>query len=56
MFSLSPVELLVIGIVAVLLFGGNLPQMAHQAGVWFRRVKRTLQDIQSDVEDHLNRS
>jgi len=55
MFGIGVGELLVIGIVGVLLFGGRLPEIAHKAGVIFRKVRRTLQSIQADIEEHINR-
>src|SRR5436853_530594 len=49
MFGLSPVELLVIGGLAVLLFGSRLPSVARSLGKSMTEFKRGLHDIQDDV-------
>ena len=42
-------ELLVIGVIAVILFGKNLPEVARSLGHSYTQFRRGLQDIQSDV-------
>jgi sec-independent protein translocase protein TatA len=49
MFGLSPVELLVIGGLAVLLFGSRLPSVARSLGKSMTEFKRGLNDIQDEV-------
>jgi len=49
MFGLGPSELLIVGIVAILLFGKNLPQVAAKFGKHYREFRRSLNDIQSQV-------
>jgi len=49
MFGLSPVELLVIGGLAVLLFGSRLPSVARSLGKSMTEFKRGLTDIQDEV-------
>ena len=42
-------ELLVIGAIAVILFGKNLPEVARSLGHSYTQFRRGLQDIQSEV-------
>ena len=42
-------ELLLIGVIAVILFGKNLPDVARSMGRSYNQFRRGLQDIQSDV-------
>ncbi len=49
MFGLSPVELLVIGGLAVLLFGSRLPGVARSLGKSMTEFKRGLNEIQDEV-------
>ncbi|MDA8743966.1 twin-arginine translocase TatA/TatE family subunit [Rubripirellula amarantea] len=46
MFGLGPFEMVVIGVVAVLLFGGNLPEVARKLGGSYREFRRGLNDVQ----------
>jgi len=48
MFGLSPAEVLVIGAVAVLLFGKNLPSVARSVGKSFNEFKRGMSGIQEE--------
>ncbi|QEG38794.1 Sec-independent protein translocase subunit TatA/TatB [Roseimaritima ulvae] len=47
MFGLSFFELMVIGVVAVLLFGAKLPEVARTLGGSYRDLKRGMNDIQN---------
>lgn len=49
-FGLSPSEMIGIAIVALLLFGGRLPDVARSLGRSFTQFKRGLRDIEDDVE------
>ena len=49
MFGLGPSELLIVGIVAILLFGKNLPQVAAKFGKHYREFRRSLNEIQTQV-------
>lgn len=46
MFGLSPFELMVIGVIAVVLFGGSLPEVARKLGGSYREFRRGLNDVQ----------
>ena len=46
MFGLGPTEVVVIGVVAVLLFGSKLPEVARQLGGSYREFRRGLNDVQ----------
>jgi sec-independent protein translocase protein TatA len=49
MFGLGPSELFIVAMVAILLFGKNLPQVAAKFGRHYRDFRRSLNDIQSQV-------
>ncbi|NND97894.1 MAG: twin-arginine translocase TatA/TatE family subunit [Pirellulaceae bacterium] len=46
MFGFGPFEAMVIGIIAVVLFGGNLPEVARKLGSSYRELRRGLNDVQ----------
>jgi sec-independent protein translocase protein TatA len=46
MFGLSPFELAIIGVIAVVLFGGNLPEVARKFGSSYAQLRRSLNDVQ----------
>lgn len=50
MFNLGPGELIFFGIIAILLFGKRLPSVAMQFGKSYRDFRRSLSDIQSQVD------
>jgi len=49
MFGLRTVEMLVIGVVAVLLFGSRLPSVARSLGKSMTEFKRGLSDVQDEI-------
>lgn len=49
MFGLGTSELLILGVVAILLFGKNLPDVARKFGKSYREFRRGLSDLQSQV-------
>lgn len=46
MFGLSPFELMMVLVVAVLLFGAKLPDVARSLGSSYHQLKRGMSDIQ----------
>jgi len=50
MFGLSFQELLIVGVVAVLLFGKNLPDVMKKFGGMYRDFRKTLDDMRSQVD------
>ncbi|EMI52056.1 Sec-independent protein translocase subunit TatA/TatB [Rhodopirellula sallentina] len=51
MFGLSFFEMSVIGIIAVVLFGGNLPEVARKFGSTYSQLRRSLQEVQQQFRD-----
>ena len=51
MFGIGTTELIVVGIVAVILFGGRLPSVARSLGRSLNEFKRGMRDVESDVRD-----
>ena len=49
MFGLSPVELMVIGVIAVLLFGSKLPSVARSVGKSMGEFKKGMSDLQDEL-------
>lgn len=46
MFGLSFFELAMIGIIAVVLFGGNLPEVAKKFGAVYGNLRRSVDEVQ----------
>ena len=51
MFGLSPFELAVIGVIAVVLFGSNLPDVARRAGTTYAEFRRNMNDVQRQFRE-----
>ncbi len=52
--GIGPSEMLVIGVVAVLLFGSKLPSVARSAGKSLTEFKRGMQDLQSEFSSAMS--
>ena len=50
MLGLSFQELLIVGIIAILLFGKNLPDVAKKFGGMYRDFRKSLDDLRSQVD------
>jgi sec-independent protein translocase protein TatA len=51
MLGLGIQELIIVGVVALLLFGKRLPEVARNLGKSYNEFRRGLQDIQSHMSD-----
>lgn len=49
MFGMGPSELVIVGIIAVLLFGKRLPEVAKSLGSSYREFRSGLSSLQSEV-------
>ncbi len=49
MFGLSPVEMMIVGAVAVLLFGNKLPSVARSLGKSMTEFKKGMTDLQDEM-------
>ena len=56
MFSPGPLQLLIVGIVALLLFGNRLPEVARSLGKSMVEFKRGMQGVQDEFKDAVNTS
>ncbi|MEM8679756.1 MAG: twin-arginine translocase TatA/TatE family subunit [Planctomycetota bacterium] len=49
MFGLGFFELMVVGMIAVMLFGKRLPEVAKSLGKSYQQFRRGLEDVQREV-------
>ena len=49
MFGMSPMEMMIVGVVAILLFGQKLPEVMKTIGKGYRDFRNGLSEIQSQV-------
>lgn len=57
MWTPGPIELIVIGIVAILIFGKRLPQIARGLGssfVEFKKGLKQVKDVKDDVVEEID--
>jgi sec-independent protein translocase protein TatA len=50
MLGLGPLEMLIVGMIAILLFGNRLPEVGRSLGKGLIEFKKGLRDIQNDVD------
>lgn len=50
MFGLGPMELLIFGVIAVLLFGSRLPEVGRSLGRSLTEFKKGMRDIQGQMD------
>jgi sec-independent protein translocase protein TatA len=51
MFGLAPQELIAVAVIAVLLFGSKLPEVARSLGGSYREFRRGLNDMQQQFRE-----
>ena len=49
MFGLSPMEMMIIGAIAILLFGNKLPEVAKSVGKGFNEFKKGMHGIDEEI-------
>jgi sec-independent protein translocase protein TatA len=54
MFGLGPMEMLIVGVIAVLLFGNRLPEVGRSFGRSIMEFKKGMRDIQNEVDAAVN--
>lgn len=54
MFGLSPSEMLIVGVVAILLFGSRLPSVARSLGKSVTEFRRGMNDLQHEFRSAMN--
>lgn len=50
MFGMGPMELAIVGVIAVLLFGKRLPDVAKSLGSSYREFRSGLNSLQSEID------
>jgi sec-independent protein translocase protein TatB len=54
MFDIGFLELVVIGVIALLVVGPErLPRLARTAGLWMGRARRTLSSVKAEIDSEL---
>lgn len=51
MFGIGGVELLIVGIIGVLLFGSQLPKMARNLGASIPQFKKGMREVEREVAE-----
>ncbi len=50
-FNIGPFEIMVLGAVSIMLFGGDLPDVARKAGVLVGKLRATAADLRRQLDD-----
>jgi sec-independent protein translocase protein TatA len=50
MLGLGPMEMMIVGVIAILLFGNRLPEVGRSLGKGLVEFKKGLRDVQSEGE------
>jgi len=53
-WSPGPTEMMLIGVIALLLYGGKLPEVAKEWGKTFSELRRNLTGVQNDFREAFN--
>ncbi len=51
MFAPGPVEMVVVGVIGVLLFGHRLPKIARSVGSSLIEFKRGIREVEQDIAE-----
>ena len=51
MFGLGPMEMMIVGVVAVLLFGSRLPEAMRGLGRGWKELREGVNGVELDVEE-----
>lgn len=51
MFGIGPAQMLIVGVIALLLFGSRLPEVARSLGRSLTEFKRGMQGVQDEFND-----
>ena len=51
MFNLGPAEMVAFGIIAILLFGSKLPEVARKLGGRYRDFRKSIGDFQREFQN-----
>jgi sec-independent protein translocase protein TatA len=50
-FGMGPMEMIIVGVIAVLLFGSRLPEVARSLGKSFVEFKKGIHGVESEIND-----
>ena len=53
-FGIGPATLVVLGIIAVLLFGERLPEVARSVGKWFMEIKTQVRGLEGEIRSAID--
>lgn len=53
MFGIGPMEMVIVGIVAVLLFGSRLPSVARSLGKSMTEFKKGMRDFENEMHNEV---